>query len=82
MRCHQQAPTWVDVERAAVDTVRLGMIDQRRLASLLVDQIGREGVFAADEDFLTVDFRRGVGTIDAVHEAAVRVHVHRARGLP
>lgn len=82
MRRDQQAPARVDMERAAVDAVRLGVIDQRRLAGLLVDQVGRQVVFSADEDLLAVDLRRGVGAIGDVDNMAVRVHVHGPRRLP
>ena len=70
------------MERAAVHALRVGVIDQRRLAGLLVDAVGCDGVFAPDEDGLALKLRRGVGAIDAVHDVTMRMHVHGARGLP
>jgi hypothetical protein len=65
-----------------VNAVRVGVIDQRRLAGLLVNQVGRKVVFAANEDFLARELCCGVGAIGDIHEAAIRVHMHGASGLP
>ena len=74
MRRHHQ-------EGAAVDAVRLGVIDQRWLASLLVDQIGRQGVFAADKDFLASTPSWCRRDWRSTRSGRSR-NVHGARGLP
>ena len=53
-----------------MDALRVGVLDQRRLAGLRVDGEDREAVLAI-----------AVGAIDAVDAAAVGMHVDRATEL-
>ncbi len=81
-RRDQQAAARIDAEGAQFDAVAVGVLDQRRLAGVLIDGEDRDVVFAADHRrfaFETRTVRCAVGQID---EFAVGMHMDRAGGLP
>ena len=82
MRGDQQAAAWVDVKGPAVNTARIDVLDQSRLAGRLVDRIHREIVFSAGKDTLSLEFHGCGGAIDRIDKAAIGMHVHGAGDLP
>src|SRR5215510_7806261 len=78
-RRHQQSPARVDAEGSQMDAVALDGLNEGGLAGPRIDREHRNIVFAAVEDLLAFDLALvAVGEID---EAAVRMHVDRARAL-
>src|SRR5271169_341279 len=81
VRGDQQAAARVDMKSPTVNTVRVDVLDQTRLAGRRVDRIHREIVFSAGRDALAREFRGCGGAIDCVDEAPVGMHVNGAGNL-
>ena len=60
---------------------RLDALNHRRLTAAVVDGIHRDGVLAALEYRLTLEWRRGTGAIGDIDEPSVGMHVNRAGRL-
>src|SRR6185369_9316084 len=71
----------VDVESPAMNAARVDMLNRRRFAARWINCISHERVFTPNEDFPAFEIRRGVGAVDAIDDASVRMHVHCAGGL-
>ena len=74
----QQASARVDVKRARVDLLGIGMLYRFGLAGGLIDRVHHDAVLTALENLLTLKFDRRLGTICPVYETAVRMDVDRA----
>src|SRR5262249_14522595 len=77
----EKASARVDVERARVDFVGIGVLDRLRLAGRLIDCIGDDTVLAAFEHLLALKLERFLGAIGAIGKPADRMHMPRPRRL-
>src|SRR5205085_11743105 len=73
------APARVDVEVAAMNAMRIDMLDRVRLAGRRVDREHRQIVLAADKDAGLV--RRG-GAVGDIGKTAAGMQLYGAGGLP
>src|SRR5579862_1740126 len=72
----------VESKRARVNSARVRVLDQRRLAGLLVDREHSDAVLSADEHRLPLEIRRAARSIRDVHILPARMHVNRPERLP
>ena len=61
--------------------MRIGVLNQRRLAGFFIYGKHRDAVFAAVEHLLALVIRGPVGAIGEVDKLAGRMHMHRAGEL-
>src|SRR5262249_21121613 len=79
---NQHASGRIDSEGAQLDSASVGVLDQRRLASRLINGPDRDAILAASRHFLAVNCHSRGLAVRLIEEAAVRVHVDGAGVLP
>src|SRR5262249_1737230 len=80
-RRHEQLSARVDAEGSQVDAVAFDGLDEGRLPGLRMDGEPRNVVLAAVKDLLAFELDLALVAVGEINEAAVRMHVDRARAL-
>src|SRR5262249_10884465 len=78
---NHHAGTRINGESTQLNAVPVDVLDQRRLAGVLIDREDGDAVFTAGEYLLASEIDRGGRPVSLIYEPAVRVQVDSAGAL-